>query len=75
VQFWNPNLTPADIARAHDHGIVCNLFFGARPDTPEEAARMYRMGIDAALTNWANQVLPVARQFREQSHTAHVCGS
>jgi hypothetical protein len=34
VQFWNPNFTAADIARAHDNGIVCNLFFGDRPDTP-----------------------------------------
>ena len=67
VQFWNPNLTPADIARAHDKGLLCNLFFGDRPDTAEEAVRMCGLGIDAILTNWANQVLPAVRRCRRQA--------
>ena len=62
VQFWNPSFTPDDIARAHASGIVCNLFFGDRPDTPEEAVRLCRMGLDAILTNWANTVLPAVRR-------------
>lgn len=61
VQFWNPNVTPEDIERAHANGIICNLFFGNRPDTPEEATRMCNLGIDAVLTNWANKVLPAVR--------------
>jgi len=63
VQFWNPNLTPADIERAHANGVICNLFFGHRPDTPDEATRMCQMGIDAVLTNWANKVLPAVRSL------------
>jgi hypothetical protein len=63
TQFWNPNLTPADIERAHVSGIICNLFFGDRPDTPEEAVRLCQLGLDAILTNWANTVLPVVRQI------------
>ena len=64
VQFWNPNLTAADIERAHANGILCNLFSGDRPDTPAEAIRLCRLGIDAVLTNWANLVLPALREFR-----------
>lgn len=63
VQFWSPNLTLADIERAHANGIVCNLFFGDSPDTPEEAVRMCRQGLDAVLTNWANQVVPAVRDM------------
>lgn len=66
VQFWNPNFTPADIARAHASGMVCNLFFGDRPDTPEEAVRVAAMGIDAVLTNWANTVSPTLRRGVER---------
>lgn len=67
VQFWNPNFTPDDIARAHRHGIRCNLFFGDRPDTPEEAVRLCGLGLDAILTNWANTVLPAVRAYRASS--------
>jgi len=63
VQFWNPNLTPADIERAHANGIACNLFFGDRPDTPGEAERLVRMGIDTVLTNHANCVIPGIRKL------------
>jgi len=63
VQFWNPNFSPSDIERAHANGIVCNLFAGDRPDTPEEAVRLCRMGIDAILTNWTNTVLPAVRRL------------
>lgn len=62
VQFWNPNFTPDDVARAHKNGIVCNLFFGDRPDTPQEAVRLCGMDIDAVLTNWANTVAPAVRR-------------
>lgn len=62
LQFWNPNFTVADLERAHAHGIVCNAFFGNRPDTPEEAVRLCGIGIDAVLTNWANKVLPALRR-------------
>lgn len=63
VQFWSPAFTPADIARAHEHGLRCNLFFGDAPDTPQEAVRRCREGLDAVLTNWANLVLPAIRSL------------
>ncbi len=67
VQFWNPNFTSTDIARAHEQGVVCNLFFGNRPDTPEEAVRLCQEGVDVVLTNWAGTVLPEVRKWA----TAH----
>jgi len=70
VQFWNPNLTPADIERAHANGIVCNLFFGDRPDTPAEAERLFQMGVDTVLTNYANHVVPVARRLASRGIAA-----
>jgi glycerophosphoryl diester phosphodiesterase len=73
VQFWNPNLTAADIARAHAHGIICNLFFGHAPDTPDEAVRQCRAGVDAVLTNWANLVLPAVRPLRCTRRRGMLC--
>jgi len=67
VQFWNPNFTAADIARAHEHGLVCNLFSGDRPDTPDEAVHACGIGIDAILTNWTTTVLPVVREHEAAS--------
>ena len=67
VQFWNSNFTAADIARAHEHGIACNLFFGDRPDTPDEAVRLCEIGLDAILTNWTTTVLPAVREHEAKS--------
>jgi len=67
VQFWNPNFTPEDISRAHAHGLRCNLFFGDRPDTVEEAECTLAMGIDAVLTNWANKLMNFVHAGAERS--------
>ena len=61
VQFWNPNFNKDLIDRAHDHGIICNLFYA---DTYEEAERCFNMGIDSVLTNYANLILPVLENMR-----------
>jgi len=36
------------IDKAHEHGILCNVFFA---DDPEEARKYLAMGIDTILTN------------------------
>jgi len=53
VQFGR-NVTAADIRRAHEAGLVCNLFWS---DEPEDGARYIRDGIDVLLTNCAHVII------------------
>jgi len=48
VQFFTTYWTPELIKRAHDLGMKCNYFFC---DAPEEARKMFELGIDTVLTN------------------------
>jgi len=59
VQFANRYCDAEHIQKAHDAGIICNLFYA---DDPDEAARYYEMGIDSILTNALAEVLPVVRK-------------
>lgn len=56
LQFTRDGVTKELIQRAHEHGIVCNLFY---TDTYEEARAYIGMGIDSILTNYANLILPI----------------
>lgn len=56
VQFANRYCDAAHIQKAHDAGIICNLFYA---DDPDEATTYYKMGIDSVLTNALAEVLPV----------------
>lgn len=48
VQFFKPYISEEAIAKAHRHGILCNVFFA---DDPQEARQYFKMGIDTVLTN------------------------
>lgn len=48
VQLFKPWFTQEMIDKAHEHGILCNVFFA---DDPEEARKYLAMGIDTILTN------------------------
>jgi len=48
VQLFKPRFNEESIKKAHDHGILCNVFYA---DEPEEARRYFEMGIDTVLTN------------------------
>ena len=48
VQFCKLFLTKEMIQKAHDNGIICNLFWS---DDAEEAEAFFDMGIDVILTN------------------------
>jgi len=48
VQLFKPYFTQEMIDKAHEHGILCNVFFA---DDPEEARKYLAMGIDTILTN------------------------
>jgi glycerophosphoryl diester phosphodiesterase len=62
VQFANRFCDEEQISKAHDAGIICNLFYA---DDPDEAARYYEMGIDSILTNALAEVLPVVRKRKQ----------
>jgi hypothetical protein len=48
IQLVKGKFTEDMIARAHEHGIACNIFWS---DDPEEAESFLNMGIDTVLTN------------------------
>ena len=48
VQLFKPYFNEETVKRAHEHGILCNVFWA---DAPEEAKRYFEMGIDTVLTN------------------------
>ena len=48
VQFFKPYVNDEMIQKAHEHGIICNLFYA---DDPQEAREWLKRGIDTILTN------------------------
>ncbi|MBE6787104.1 MAG: hypothetical protein E7537_02015 [Ruminococcaceae bacterium] len=48
VQFFKPHYDKAAIDKAHENGIICNVFWS---DEPEEAKQMFEMKTDCILTN------------------------
>lgn len=53
VQFGR-NVTAADIRRAHEGGLICNLYWS---DEPEDGRAYVRQGIDVLLTNCAHVMI------------------
>jgi len=61
LQLFKPYFNQATIDKAHEHGILCNVFWS---DDPKEAKQFIDMGIDTILTNDYNlvsQVIPRKR--------------
>ena len=48
VQLFKPYFNEETVRYAHEHGIICNVFWA---DDPDEARRYLEMGIDTILTN------------------------
>ncbi len=48
VQLFKPYFNEETVRRAHENGILCNVFYA---DDPEEAKAYFEMGIDTVLTN------------------------
>ena len=48
IQLFKPYFTEETVKKAHEHGILCNVFFA---DDPHEARKYREMGIDTILTN------------------------
>ena len=60
VQFFTTYYTKELIDRAHDLGMRCNYFFC---DEPEQARRMFELGIDTVLTNDYWRIAQVKDEF------------
>ena len=48
IQLFKPYFNEETVKKAHEHGILCNVFYA---DTPTEALSYLDMGIDTILTN------------------------
>ena len=48
VQLFKPYFNQQSVDKAHQHGIICNVFWA---DDTEEAIQYREMGIDCILTN------------------------
>ena len=53
VQLYKPYFNEEMIKKAHENGIICNVFFA---DEPCEAQKYIGMGIDTVLTNDYNLI-------------------
>ena len=53
VQLFKPYFDADSVKLAHEHGILCNVFYA---DDPDEAREYLEMGIDTILTNEYNIV-------------------
>ena len=53
VQLFKPYFNQEMIDKAHENGILCNVFWS---DDPQEAKEFIEMGIDCILTNDYNRV-------------------
>ena len=56
VQLYKPYFNKEMVDKAHDNGIICNVFWS---DDPKETEEFLDMGIDVILTNDYNRIARV----------------
>ena len=59
VQLYKPYFNQEMIDKAHEHGIICNVFWS---DDPEETRKFLDMGIDTILTNNYNIISQIVKE-------------
>ena len=59
VQLFKPYFNQEMIDKAHENGIICNIFWS---DDPEEAKSFLKMGIDVILSNDYQKVSQILKQ-------------
>ncbi len=59
VQLFKPYFNQEMIDKAHDHGIICNVFWS---DDEEETKKFLEMGIDTILTNDYNIISQIVKK-------------
>ena len=63
VQLFKPYFNQAMIDKAHEHGILCNVFWS---DDPEEARQFLDMGIDVILSNDYLRVANAVKEWKKK---------
>ena len=61
IQLFKPYFDKAMIDRAHENGIVCNVFWS---DDEKETDEFLNMGIDTILTNDYNIISQAVDRFK-----------
>ena len=64
VQLFRPYFNEEMVKKAHENGIICNVFYA---DTPEEAKQYLDMGIDVILTNDYQRISKIVGAYEKRS--------
>ena len=59
IQLYKPYFNQETVDKAHENGIICNVF---KSDDPEETKKLLNMGIDTILTNDYNLISQVVNK-------------
>ena len=59
IQLFKPYFNEETVKKAHEHGILCNVFWS---DDPEETKKFREMGIDTILTNDYNLISQIVKR-------------
>ncbi len=62
IQLFKPHFDQAMIDRAHDNGLICNVFWS---DDPEETVRFLDMGIDVILSNDYGRIARTVEEYKK----------
>jgi len=63
LQLFKPYFNKEMVDKAHEHGIICNVFYA---DDEEEALSYLKMGIDTILTNDYLKIANAVKEFAEK---------
>lgn len=63
VQFFKPCYSKELVDKAHEHGIICNVFWS---DDEDEARELLEMGMDTILTNDYHRIAEVVKKFKNK---------
>ena len=63
IQLYKPYFNQETVDLAHEHGIICNVFWS---DDPEETKKFLDMGIETILTNDFHLISQAVEEWKEE---------
>ena len=63
VQFYEEYITKELIDKAHENGIICNVFY---TDDPKRAIELLDLGVDTILTNDYLKIANVVKEYKNK---------